>query len=74
MYPDRKKFNYKASPKHLKAVGAPQYLVEYNPQHDISAYELALIIPFLMMNKNAFPELPPIPIPGRRHFRVTKLY
>lgn len=70
----KKSFNYKASPEHLKAVGAPQFIVQYNPQHDITAYELAMIIPFLMANKNSFLNPPPIPKEGRRHFQVSKLY
>ena len=68
------KFNYKSDPEHLKSLGAPQYEVQYNPQGDITTYELALIIPFLMMNKNFFQGLPPIPREGRRHFRIIKLY
>lgn len=41
-------------------------LATWNPQNDITIYELAIAVPILLALRNN--EKPPIPAPIRRHF------
>lgn len=59
--------------KHLKELGVPRYQIWWKPKPDITTYELAVAMPFIIA-PNTYKEYPQMSEQVRRHFIINQIW